>query len=100
MPVSLDLSIKPIETFAIRLYEGYIGHHLSNPFMKLSIKINVKSKQEYGIPIEAMWLETTTKNSAAIAAYNKFGYREVYRDDTIVLMVMDSDTVLKVANSI
>jgi hypothetical protein len=100
MPVTLNLSVKPVDTFAIRLYEGYVGHHLSNPFMKLSIKIHVMLKKERGETINTMWLETTTKNSAAIASYNKFGYKEVFRNDDIVLMVIDSEKLIEIANSI
>lgn len=89
-PAEADLDEKPGETFAIRLYDGYTGHHLSVPFMRQSLSIHAKLREEAGEPLTGLWLETDVDNPAALAAYTKFGYREVARDDQRVTMVLDS----------
>lgn len=100
MPIKIELSIKPVETFAIRLYEGYVGHHLSVPFMKESLKIAVILKQRAGFKTEAIWLETKVENIAAVKSYLKFGYEEVYRDETSVIMIMNADKINEIADSV
>jgi GNAT superfamily N-acetyltransferase len=85
----LELPQTPGETFAIRLYEGYAGHHLARPFMALSLKAHLQLKRKRGEPVTGIWLQTDTTNPAAIAAYTKFGYREVARDEKRVTMILD-----------
>ncbi|MGH7192834.1 MAG: hypothetical protein ACREJM_04770 [Candidatus Saccharimonadales bacterium] len=88
-PSKADSEEAPEYTFAIRLYQGYTGHHLSVPFMRQSVGIYARAKQEAGEPLTGLWLETDIDNPAALAAYTKFGYREVGRDDKRVTMVLD-----------
>lgn len=90
-PLQPDSEETPEYTFAIRLYDGYTGHRLSVPFMEQSLGIYARSKQEAGEPLTGLWLETDIDNPAALAAYTKFGYREVGRDDERVTMVLDGD---------
>lgn len=92
-PLDMPLPETPQETFAIRLYDGYTGHGLARPFMRLSLKTAARLKEERSEPVVGIWLQTDTVNPAAIAAYTKFGYREVARDDKRVTMVLDSTAV-------
>jgi hypothetical protein len=100
IPIKIQSPTNPVETFAIRLYEGYVGHHLSVPFMKESLKIEVELKRRDGLKTEAIWLETKVENIAAVKSYLKLGYEEVYRDETKVVMIMSSDKVNEIADSI
>lgn len=92
-PLDIDLHEKPNETFAIRLYDGYVGHGLAKPFMVQSLIILVSQKKKTGANISPIWLQTDVDNPAAIAAYSKFGYEEVARDEKRVTMVLDTDTI-------
>ncbi len=94
-PIDIDLPEIPEETFAIRLYEGYIGHHLSLPFMKLSFKTYIQDKQARGETVVGIWLQTDVENEAAYKAYAKFGFREVHRDDHRITMAMDSAGLMR-----
>jgi hypothetical protein len=98
-PKSVPLKEIPSETFAIRLYEGYVGHHLSIPFMKFSLQTAVRLKLSRGEEVEGMWLQTIPSNEAAIASYTKFGYQEVYRDNKEVIMTMDSSDIMHIVNT-
>lgn len=93
-PVDVDLPEIPEETFAIRIYDGYSGHGLARPFMKLSLKTHVGQKEQRSEPISGIWLQSDADNPAALAAYTKFGYHEVARDDTRVTMMMSSEEIL------
>jgi GNAT superfamily N-acetyltransferase len=98
-PLDLKLAQTPEETFAIRIYDGYAGHGLARPFMELSLKTVVASKQTRGEAITGIWLQTDLDNPAAIAAYTKFGYQEVARDDKRVTMILSSERELALANA-
>lgn len=95
-PLDIDLPEVPQETFAIRIYEGYAGHGLARPFMKLSLKTAVRLKQERGEPIVGIWLQTDIVNQAAVAAYTKFGYQEVDRDDKRVTMILSTEQIIEI----
>jgi GNAT superfamily N-acetyltransferase len=92
-PLDIELPEIPEETFAIRLYDGYTGHGLARPFMELSLKTAVQSKQARDEKITGIWLQTDFDNPAAVAAYTKFGYQEVARDDKRVTMVLDTSRI-------
>jgi hypothetical protein len=87
----------PQETFAIRLYDGYAGHGLARPFMQQSLRVHVQHQQANHQPVSGVWLQTDITNPAAIAAYIKFGYQEVIRDNTRVTMMMPPATLLAIA---
>lgn len=88
----------PEYSFAIRLYEGYVGHRLARPFMTLSIKALVRDRRDSGEAMPGIWLQTDIANDAAVAAYTKFGYMEVCRDGKRVTMVLPSAKALAIAN--
>lgn len=92
-PLDIDLPEKPGETFAIRLYDGYAGHHLAVPFMRQSLRLHVAAARDRGEPVPGIWLETDTDNPAALKVYGRFGYHEVSRDDKRVTMVLPSSEI-------
>lgn len=93
-PLEIELPEQPEETFAIRIYDGYAGHGLARPFMTLSLQTAAKLKQEKGEKVCGIWLQTDIDNPAAVAAYTKFGYEEVARDDKRVTMILPSESIL------
>lgn len=96
-PLDIGLSEIPQETFAIRIYDGYSGHGLARPFMTLSLRTAVQLKQARGEEVVGIWLQTDADNPAACAAYLKFGYKEVARDNKRITMVLPSAEVLAIA---
>ena len=92
-PSDLALPETPDETFAIRLYEGYVGHGLAKPFMTQSLAIYAQQKQALHEQLPSIWLETNLDNPAARAAYTKFGYQEVASNEKRVTMVLPTATV-------
>ena len=60
-------------TFGIRIYDGYAGRGLARPFMEIAhcwLQMNDDFNAENGV-----WLETDVDNAAAVAAYERFGYK-------------------------
>ncbi len=98
-PIDMVMPEMPKETLAIRLYEGYAGHHLALPFMGQSLRLAVQRKQARGENINGLWLQTDVSNAAAAAVYTKFGYHEVARDQTRITMVLSVAEVLALAQS-
>lgn len=98
-PLESKLHDIPSETFAIRIYEGYVGHGLAKPFMKQSLRIHIERKLLSNHKVSGIWLETDVDNEVAIASYLKFGYHEVHRDDTRVTMMMTSAQILETIRS-
>ncbi len=96
-PLSLDLAEVPTETFAIRIYEGYSGHGLAVPFLKQSLRLHLQFMKEKNQPISGIWLQTSVNNPAALAAYSKLGYHEVFRDDAKVTMILSAAEVAEFA---
>lgn len=92
-PLELDLPEIPTETFAIRLYDGYAGHHLAVPFMRQSLALHAQAQRDRGQPIAGIWLETDNDNPAALKVYGRFGYQEVKRDDKRVTMVLPASVI-------
>lgn len=76
------------ETFAIRIYDGYVGKGLARPFMLQSLRVLVEDRQTAGLPAPFIWLETDIDNIPAVTSYTKFGYEEVARDDKRITMVL------------
>lgn len=89
----------PNYTFAIRLYDGFAGKGLAGTFMKQSIAIFVKKIREDQLIFNGIWLKTDVTNAAAIAAYTKFGYKEITRDDKRVTMSMTAEDIYTLADS-
>lgn len=86
-PVQLtEQKVKANNTFAIRIYENYVGHGLAKPFMFQSLGLYHNSLKEKGDNNLAIWLSTSINNLAAVAVYTKFGYKEVFRDEEQVYM--------------
>ncbi len=96
-PLEIDMPEVPEETFAIRIYEGYAGHGLAVPFMLQSLRLLVQTRQQQGLPISGLWLQTDIANIAANKVYTRAGYREVSRDDKRVTMVIDRQQMLAAA---
>lgn len=94
-PQNIKLPEVPEETFAIRLYGGYAGHGLARPFMNLSLKTYVQLKQARGEEVHGLWLQTDVDNPAALAAYERFGYQEVWRDQKRITMILPAAEVAK-----
>jgi hypothetical protein len=86
----------PNLTFAIRLYENYLGKGLSVPFMKQSLDILVRSFDDLS-KFNGIWLQTDVSNKPAVAAYEKFGYVEVSKSGDRTTMVLDKSKVLDLA---
>jgi GNAT superfamily N-acetyltransferase len=81
-------------TFAIRIYEGYAGQGLAKPFMKQSLQLYLKSlKNNHDDNVE-IWLSTSVNNFPAIAVYTKFGYKEIYRTNEQVFMILPQEVIL------
>lgn len=89
LPVDVAIDSPPDHTFAIRLYDGYFGHGLAGPFMRQSLDILVNTVKSNGKTLTGLWLRTSLDNKAAVAAYTKFGYKEIHRGDSKVTMVLD-----------
>jgi hypothetical protein len=98
-PVTLAVFKQTTDTFAIRLYENYIGKRLSKPFMLLSLQVLRSDLQTEHKTMPGLWLETTVGNEAAISSYSTFGYTEVYRDEEHVLMVMNAQALDRLIDS-
>lgn len=89
----------PNYTFAIRLYDGYAGKGLAGKFMRLSLKIFADYVRETSVEFKGIWLKTDVTNAAAIAAYTKFGYAEIDRDEKRVTMKMDAAQIFEIASA-
>lgn len=87
-PLNVEMNSMPEKTFAIRIYDGYVGKGLAKPFMRQSLQILVKSELEKGKNIDGIWLKTKTTNEAGKAVYSKFGYEEIQSDDKFIVMVL------------
>lgn len=99
-----EASIKDVdinmETFAIRLYEGYTGKGLARPFMKQSLEIYNKRKVLNSKPLNLIWLETESDNFIARNLYEKFGYEVCKTENGRVTMVLPVSTQLKILSNL
>lgn len=68
-------------TFAIRLYEGFVGKGLSKQFMNVAHA----GMEEY-YPGENIWLDFAADNLAAQKAYESFGYKYLVKHDGRIIM--------------
>jgi hypothetical protein len=68
-------------TFAIRLYEGYVGKGLSKPFMRVA-----HVGMEKYFPGKNIWLDFNGDNIAAQKAYESFGYEYIAEKDGRIIM--------------
>lgn len=94
-PLDVQLPETPDETFAIRIYDGYNGHGLAKPFMRLSLQTAARQKQARGEPVTGIWLQTDIDNPAAVAAYTKFGYKEIARNEKRTTMILSSKQIME-----
>lgn len=92
-PQNIDTKGAQPETFAIRIYDGYVGNGLARPFMTQSLRILAEDRQKRGEPLPLIWLETDIDNIPALTSYTKFGYEEYTRDDIRVLMTLAPDKI-------
>ncbi len=99
LPYNLKLEETPDETFAIRIYDGYTGKGLSNPFMRQTLRLFVEEKLKLGQKLPVIWLETDFDNIPAIKSYTKFGYKEVHRDEKRVTMILPSKTLSSIIST-
>jgi RimJ/RimL family protein N-acetyltransferase len=96
-PLDIDLPDRPTETFAIRIYDGYNGHGLAVPSMRQTLRMHALAAASRGEAPAGIWLETDVDNPAALHVYDKFGYREVARDDKRVTMVLPPSEITAIA---
>lgn len=71
-------------TFAIRLYEGFVGKGLSKPFMTAA-----HQAMEKYFPGVSIWLDFAHENIAAQKAYESFGYKYLKQHDGRIIMGLD-----------
>lgn len=73
-------------TFAIRLYEGYVGKGLSKSFMSVA-----HAGMEKYFPGQNIWLDFDAKNIAAQKAYESFGYEYIKEKNGRIIMGMNKN---------
>lgn len=73
-------------TFAIRLYEGFVGRGLSKPFMGVAHDGMAKY-----FPGQNIWLDFAADNLAAQKAYESFGYRYLKQHDGRIIMGLNKN---------
>ena len=92
-PQPIDTNGVEPETFAIRIYDGYVGKGLARPFMLQSLRVLVAEREAQDKPVPFIWLETDIDNIPAVTSYTKLGYEEYTRDDIRVLMTLTPDKI-------
>lgn len=97
-PLDVELSERPDETFAIRLYEGYSGHGLAVPAMRQTLRLHQQMAEKNGQTLHGIWLETDTDNPAALKVYARFGYQEVHRTSERVTMVLPGSEIRRIVS--
>ncbi len=73
-------------TFAIRLYEGFVGKGLSKPFMGVA-----HDGMEKYFPGQNIWLDFASENIAAQKAYESFGYEFLKQHDGRIIMGLNKN---------
>ena len=90
----------PNQTFAIRIYEGYLGQGLAKPFMDLTLKEYLWSFME--TPREdtfnGLWLSMDVDNPIAVF-YLKYGYQMVAQPDGRIFMVLSEGKIREIAGA-
>ena len=92
-PHDIDTNGIVPETFAIRIYDGYVGKGLARPFMLQSLRILVDDRISQGKLMPFIWLETDIDNIPAVTSYTKFGYEEIARDEKRIMMVLHPEKI-------
>jgi hypothetical protein len=87
----------PTETFAIRLYEGYVRRRLAVPFIIQTLRLSVQNKHAHGEPAVGIWLETGEDNMAAQKIYQAVGFHEIGRSDKRLTYVLSSTNAESIA---
>ena len=89
------ISRQPADTFGIRLYEGFRGRRLAIPFMEYCLADYVTTVAENGRAGEfhGIWLSTQPERKKAYPLFKRFGYSEVARSDTEIIMVLLPDKI-------
>jgi hypothetical protein len=101
-PINMTLGEIPTETFAIRLYNGYVGRGLAVPFIKQSLRLSAQNKHTQGLAASGVWLETDIDNAAAQKTYLAIGFQEVDRntDTGRVTFILPSANVEDIARHV
>jgi ribosomal protein S18 acetylase RimI-like enzyme len=61
--------------------------------MRQTLRMHAQAAARRGETPAGIWLETDVDNPAALHVYDKFGYREVARDDERVTMILPSPEI-------
>jgi hypothetical protein len=96
-PLELQLPEHPIDTFAIRLYQNYLGKGLAVPFFEQSLSVEYARRQERGETM-SLWGVTDSENSTALAVYLKVGFEQVQTNEGRTYMIMPSKTIAHTAS--
>jgi hypothetical protein len=91
-PISLDLPEHPIDTFAIRIYENYLGKGLAKPFFEQALSIEYSRRQERGQSM-SLWGVTDTDNATALATYTKVGFERIHDEAGRTYLVMPTSVI-------
>ena len=90
VPDRVDESSLPNHTFAIRIYDGYRGYHLTKPMMDLSLHDYISGLKDSGqiSSFRGLWLTTSPANTRAARLYESYGYRQSASNDKEAIMVL------------
>jgi len=88
--LDLDLPEHPTDTFAIRIYENYLGKGFAVPFLEQSLALETSRRKAAGESALSLWLEANTDNPAALSSYKKIGFHSVHSTAARVTMVLPS----------
>ena len=86
-PLDLKLPVKPTDTFAIRLYEGYTGKGLASPFLAQAFELEAKWAMGRGEQPPVIWGETDSDNPAALSTYFKNGFQRIHQNGKRITLV-------------
>ena len=87
-------------TFAIRLYEGFMGQGLGKPFMKTTLDSYMRGLTQQDLnEFGGIWLETCDDNDAAMALYPKFGFEIMANDKERVGMVLSPESIREILSA-
>jgi GNAT superfamily N-acetyltransferase len=86
-PLDMQLPVKPTDTFAIRLYEGYTGKGLANPFLAQAFELEAEWAKGRGELPPIVWGETDADNPAALSTYLKNGFQRIHQQGKRITLV-------------
>jgi hypothetical protein len=86
------------DTFAIRLYKGYRGRGLAEPFMKNCLWDYVTTVVENGRAgyFHGIWLSSRLDRKGAQVLFRRFGYQEIGRDSEEVFMLLSPEKIRQI----